>query len=204
MVKYTHSSNGKPFLRLAPPFGMVAAADTGLQQGRRLLDLVGFPGAGPAAAPAPASPSPAASEGSRVIETCIGIVVAVVGLATIGYIAWLARFAIAEAVQRLLGRLGLVASTPAAGDEAAGPQQGSKPPQAPLPMEQALVVRVEQPDSSLNYALHLDHCGPTDAGLQEGAADRRQSKTSREGSNDGENGQDARRMAPARPDPLPM
>lgn len=55
---------------------------------------------------------------------CIGIVVAVVGLATIGYIAWLARFAIAEAVQRLLERLGLVASTRAAGDEAAGPQQG--------------------------------------------------------------------------------
>lgn len=66
------------------------------------------------------------------------------------------------------------------------------------------MVRVEQPDSSLNYALHLDNCGTTETGLQEGAADRGQSKTSREGSNDGGDGHDARRFALARPDPLPI
>lgn len=58
------------------------------------------------------------------IEACIGIVVAVVGLATIGYITWLARFALAEALRRFLSRLGLVDGMPAAGDEAVGPQQG--------------------------------------------------------------------------------
>lgn len=46
-----------PSLRLEPSLAAVAAADTGVQLGRRLHDLTGFPGAGPAPGPSAASPS---------------------------------------------------------------------------------------------------------------------------------------------------
>lgn len=66
--------------------------------------------------------------GSRVLEACIGIVVATLGLATIGYIVWLGRFALAQEWRRFLRHLGLIDGAPTAADEPVASQQGGLVP----------------------------------------------------------------------------